>query len=168
MPTDQHHPSMLGQIRESLTAARELVIVMAIVLLVAWPSLVKSCLERAGIRSIAGLEFDWEELVAANEETQMAEETVNNVVVELQSVSQQLNELSQQRNPDSSQLAALSSNLANLESKAREADAILSRSITTRDKLIKSLPPNAKGYSTQRTRDEIKEASHPKPQSVKR
>ncbi len=159
--------SVVGQIRESLAALRELAIVAAIALLVAWPSLVKSTLEKAGVRSVAGLEFDWEQLAEANEEAQVAERTVSAVTVELESVSKQLSSLSTQSQPDVNELRALSSTVARLKNQTREADATLSRSIATHDRIIKKAPVNAKGRAPG-LENKIRASHSPNPQSVSR
>lgn len=59
-------------IRETCVAFREISIVVGILLLLFTPSTVKRILERAGIRSVAGIEFDVEELSQVEEETLQA------------------------------------------------------------------------------------------------
>jgi peptidoglycan hydrolase CwlO-like protein len=85
-------PSRWSEMRDFCAAVRELMIVAAVVSLLVAPSLVRGTLERAGIRSVAGVEFDAKTLAEAQSELDNAKKQIDQMRNQLASAQQQLNQ----------------------------------------------------------------------------
>ncbi|QDS87420.1 hypothetical protein EC9_15980 [Rosistilla ulvae] len=83
---------MWAELRDGCAAVREVAIVGAIVLLLVAPTSFHSILERAGISSVAGLEFDVDAIEEANQQTSDAASEVDYVKEQLAVLQQQISE----------------------------------------------------------------------------
>lgn len=83
---------MWAELRDGCAAVREVAIVGAIVLLLVAPTSFHSILERAGISSVAGLEFDLDAIETANQQTHDAATDVDYVKEQLALLQRQISE----------------------------------------------------------------------------
>lgn len=81
--------SKWADLRDFCSAIREVVIVAAMLSLLVVPSAVRHVLERAGIRSVAGVEFDVENLAQSRDE-------LNSALAQIDSLRNQLSNAQQQ------------------------------------------------------------------------
>ncbi|WP_417735113.1 hypothetical protein [Rosistilla oblonga] len=81
---------MWAELRDGCAAVREVAIVGAIVLLLVAPTSFHSILERAGISSVAGVEFDLDAIEEANQQTSDAASEVDYVKEQLAMLQQQI------------------------------------------------------------------------------
>ena len=93
--SDQNQPkTRWSELRDLFAATREAMIVTAIVLVFAAPSVVRGSLQRTGITSFAGVEFGMEEVVDASQQVALAEQQVAMLSQQLANVETQLEALS--------------------------------------------------------------------------
>ncbi len=81
--SENQTPSRWSEVHAFCAALREVMIVAAIVLLLLAPGSVRSLLERAGVRSVAGVEFDATTLAEAQQELDFAREQMNELRTQL-------------------------------------------------------------------------------------
>ncbi len=86
-------PSRWSNIRDSCAAMRELLIVVAMLSLLFAPSFVRSILERAGVRSVAGVEFDATTLAESESQLAAAQTQVDELRNQLALTQQQFNQV---------------------------------------------------------------------------
>ncbi len=83
-----------SELRDLFAATREAMIVTAVLLILLAPSVVRGSLQRAGITSFAGVEFDMEDVLDAGQQVAIAESQVAKLSLQLSNVEQQLGDLS--------------------------------------------------------------------------
>lgn len=83
-------PSQWANLRDGFAAAREIIIVGAVLALILAPTVVRSILEDAGIRAVAGIEFDIDSLSEAQDEMSVAEAQILQLTQELESARQMI------------------------------------------------------------------------------
>lgn len=83
-------PSRPSHIRDSFAALREFLIVVAMLSIVFVPDRVKSLLDDAGIRSLAGVEFDTDTLVESEVEVAKAQGHIDQLQRQLAAAQQEL------------------------------------------------------------------------------
>jgi len=136
-------------LRDICSAIREIVIVAAMLCLLVVPSVVRRALERAGIRSVAGVEFDIENLAQSRDELNSALAQIDALRTQLATAQQQVQGLAESSPavalpmsiaadmgasaivpPEhfSPSLQSVSKLLAELNNKAEETDRSLRRS----------------------------------------
>lgn len=84
-------PSRFADFRDGFAAIREIMIVIAILALILVPNKVRAVLETAGIRSVAGIEFDVQQLTDAQNEIAIAQQEVEQVMQTLETAERDLN-----------------------------------------------------------------------------
>lgn len=129
-------PSRWSNLRDSFAALREMLIVVAMLALLLTPTAVRSVLERAGIRSVAGVEFDISTLYESRDELIAAQTQIDELRNELALTQQQFNQVAvstgNTRNPKFNEVSEL---LAKSRQKLDATDGSLSRSRTMQDYL---------------------------------
>ncbi len=129
-------PSRWSNLRDSFAAMREMLIVVAMLALLLTPASVRSVLERAGIRSVAGVEFDTTTLHESRDELIAAQTQVDELRNELALTQQQFNQVAvstgNTRNPKFTEVSEL---LAKSRQKLDATDGSLGRSRTMQDYL---------------------------------
>lgn len=88
-------PSRWANLRDICSAVREMVIVIAMLVLLIAPSFVKDSLERAGIRSVAGVEFDMDNLAQSRDELDAALAQIDTLRNQLTTAQQQVQGLAE-------------------------------------------------------------------------
>lgn len=142
-------PNRWANLRDICSAVREMVIVAAMLVLLVAPSFVRDSLERAGIRSVAGVEFDMENLAQSRDELDAALATVDSLKSQLEIAQQQVQGLAESspaiapspsiapmiagndsvlRSSPSPSLASVSRLLSSMQNQADETDQSLRRS----------------------------------------
>jgi len=96
-----------ANLRDICSAIREIVIVAAMLCLLVAPSVVRSALERAGIRSVAGVEFDIKNLAQSRDELDSALAQIDALRTQLATAQLQVQGLA-----ESSPAVALSMSIA--------------------------------------------------------
>ncbi len=98
------NPSRWSSIRDSCAAMRELLIVVAMLSLLFAQTFVRSILERAGVRSVAGVEFDATTLAESESQLAAAQAQVDELRNQLALTQQQFNQVAtttgNTRNPE--------------------------------------------------------------------
>lgn len=79
----QEPPSRYANLRDGVAALREFLIVAAVLSILFAPNRVKNVLEDAGIRSLAGVEFDARSLAESEADVQQAHRHIKNLQQEL-------------------------------------------------------------------------------------
>ena len=129
-------PNRWSNLRDSFAAMREILIVVAMLALLLTPTSVRSVLERAGIRSVAGVEFDTTTLNDSRDELIAAQTQVDELRNELALTQQQFNQVAvstgNTRNPKFTEVSEL---LAKSRQKLDATDGSLGRSRTMQDYL---------------------------------
>jgi exonuclease VII small subunit len=158
--TDQPStPNRWANLRDICSAIRELVIVAAMLVLLIAPSFVRDSLERAGIRSVAGVEFDMENLAQSREELDSALAMVESLKSKLDVAQQQVQGLAESspaispsaslmeptggggpmlRSSPSPSLASVSRLLSSMQNQADETDQSLRRSKDHADQFLEN------------------------------
>ncbi len=90
MSKDSNPPSRWADLRDVCSAIRELVVVIAMILLITVPSIFRTVLERAGIRSVAGVEFDMEPIAKTRDELDAALEQIATLQSQLSNAHDQV------------------------------------------------------------------------------
>jgi hypothetical protein len=156
--TDQPStPNRWANLRDICSAIREMVLVGAMLVLLVAPSFVRDSLERAGIRSVAGVEFDMENLAQSREELDSALAMVETLKSQLDVAQQQVQGLAESspaiappaslmeptgggvpmlRSAPSPSLASVSRLLSSMQNQADETDQSLRRSKTHTDNFL--------------------------------
>ena len=140
--------SRWSELRDFCAAIRELLVIVAIVLLLITPGTVRNLLERAGVHSVAGVEFDAKTLGQAQSELENAQLQMEQLRSQLIAAQQQMN----QPNASSGELAAaradprngdVSRILAQMQSKLDDTENSLDRSKRLHDRAFRrvELPP---------------------------
>jgi len=86
----QHPPSKYTDLRDSFAALREFIIVVAMLSVLFAPDRVKAILSDAGIRSLAGVEFDTNALAESKFEVEKARNHIEQLKNQLASAQQEL------------------------------------------------------------------------------
>ena len=86
-------------IRESATTVREVIIAISLIALLFTPTKVRGLLEDAGIRSVAGIEFDATSLAESEAELLATQEMIDSLESQLGEAQTQLASISQQDSP---------------------------------------------------------------------
>ena len=144
--------SRWADLRDFCSAIREVVIVSAIISLLVVPSVVRKALERAGIRSVAGVEFDVENLAQSRDELDAALAQIDALKNQLSTAQQQVQGLAESSpavgastplvaGSDSSprfspSLGSVSRLLASMKTQADETDRSLKRSKVHAEKFL--------------------------------
>jgi len=123
-------PTKFAQWRDGFAAARELMVICAVLLLLIAPSVVRGSLERAGIRSVAGVEFDAREVAEIQGDLDSALEEVTRIRQQLASANELIAKVREQgvENVIDPRLGSISRMLAQTEKEAEEAETSLQRS----------------------------------------
>ena len=108
------------------------------------PSVVRSALERAGIRSVAGVEFDIENLAQSRDELDSALAQIDDLRTQLAPAQQQVQGLA-----ESSPAVALPMSIADVEASAISPPDHISPSLQSVSKLLASM--NQKAEETDRS-----------------
>ena len=128
--------------RDMFAATREAMIVSAVVIVFLAPSVVRGTLERAGITSFAGVEFDVAEMVDANEQVADAEEQVSDLAKQLAAFESKLDAMSKSgRHAKPEELHIIASEVHSLKSKADSVDKSLQKSSRKMENVIQLMPP---------------------------
>jgi hypothetical protein len=153
-PPSSHHPSpsRWADLRDFCSAIREVVIVMAILSLIVVPSVVRKALERAGIRSVAGVEFDVETISQSRDELDAALAQIDTLKNQLAMAQQQVQGLAESSPATamawapsggaapaervSPSLGSVSKLLASMKAQADETDRSLKRSKVHAEKFL--------------------------------
>ena len=131
-----------SEIRDLFAATREAMIVTAVLLVLFAPSAVRGSLQRAGITSFAGVEFDMEDVLDAGQQVAIAESQVAKLSLQLSSVEQQLADLSVSgRSASSAELREIADSVHSLKNQASEANQSLSNTTQSIDRAIQLMPP---------------------------
>lgn len=88
--------SQSARLRDSFAAIREFIVVLAMLSLLLAPGRVKQVLHDAGIRSLAGVEFDTKALAESDAEMEKARNHVQHLMAQLEAVHQELAQATQQ------------------------------------------------------------------------
>lgn len=88
-----------SNLRDGVTAVREMMVVVLILAFLLMPGRVQKFLFDAGIRSFAGVEFDTEKLAAAQRELMIAKSGIDDVQSQLDVVTSSLVELQASQEP---------------------------------------------------------------------
>ena len=151
-------PSRWANLRDSFAAMREMLVVVAMLALLLTPTSVRSVLERAGIRSVAGVEFDTSTLQESNEQLIAAQTQVDELRNELALTQQQFNQVAvstgNTRNPKFTEVSEL---LAKSRQKLDATDGSLGRSRSMQDYLMHKFS----GVTGNETSPSSNEASEP-------
>ncbi len=141
--SDQNQPkTRWSELRDLFAATREAMIVIAIVLVFAAPSVVRGSLQRAGITSFAGVEFGMEEVVDASQQVALAEQQVAMLSQQLASVETQLQALSTTgRSANPEEVRQLASAVRGLKSRTDSVDNSLMKTTRKIDQAIQLMPP---------------------------
>ena len=148
--------------RDFFAATREAMIVGAVVMVFVAPSMVRQCLQRAGISSFAGLEFGIEEIVDANEKVQEAEGEVAHLAAQLANVEQRLEVLSMGgRSAKPEEIQKIVTTVHSMKSKADSVDQSLRESTQQFDHAIKLMPPEKLRELAERNRQQAQATAPP-------
>ena len=127
--------------RDMLAATREGMIVTAAILLFVAPTTVRATLERAGISAFAGIEFDIEDVVDANEQVAVAEAEVSKLADQLANVESKLESMSEVGRAKPEQIRELASAVTTMKTQADQVDVSLKETNRKMDRAIKLMPP---------------------------
>jgi hypothetical protein len=152
MSNSSNPSSHWADLRDCCSAIREVVIVLTIVSLVVVPSVVRKALERAGIRSVAGVEFDVESFAQSRDELDSALAQIDMLKNQLATAQQQVQGLAEsspaiamsvpltaesESSPRfSPSLGSVSRLLASMRTKADETDDSLKRCKVHTEKIL--------------------------------
>lgn len=125
-------------IRESATTVREVIIAISLIALLFTPTKVRGLLEDAGIRSVAGIEFDATSLAESEAELLATQSMIESLESQLGEAQTQLASISQQDSPG---LAAIkvrevSRTLANIQGTTHNAKESVNHSKRLHDQAI--------------------------------
>jgi len=87
MSDTTNHISHWTNLRDGFAAVRELMIVLLIVAFLLVPQRIQQFLHDAGVRSVAGVEFDWQKFKDAQNQIELAKTDMQEVHVQLNTVS---------------------------------------------------------------------------------
>ncbi len=142
-------PNRWSTLREGCAALRELLIVLAIVAIVFAPATIRSILERAGIRSVAGLEFDATTLNESRDELLAAQAQVEELKLQLVATQQQFNQIAANTgNTQNPRFTEVSEMLAQSRRKLDVAENTLGRSRLKQDRVLRQMSSGGDGVST--------------------
>jgi hypothetical protein len=143
-------PSRWSNLRDSFAAIREMLIVVAMLALLLTPTSVRSILERAGIRSVAGVEFDTSTLQESHDQLIAAQTQVDELRNELALTQQQFNQVAASTgNTSNPKYTEVSELLARSRQKLDATDNSLGRSRSMQDYLMKKFSGIAGKETTQ-------------------
>ena len=132
-----------SEMRDLFAATREAMIVIAVLMILVAPSIVRASLQRAGITAFAGVEFDVEQVVNAGQQVALAEAEVASLSQQLASIELQLAALSQSRSPARpEQLKQIADSVHSLQAKASDANQTLAETSQKIDRAIQLMPPD--------------------------
>ncbi|MDG2223056.1 MAG: hypothetical protein P8L85_16870 [Rubripirellula sp.] len=132
-----------SELRDLFAATREAMIVTAVLLILLAPSVVRGSLQRAGITSFAGVEFDMEDVLDAGQQVAIAESQVAKLSLQLSNVEQQLADLSVSgRAASSEELREIANSVHSIKNQASEANQSLSNTTQSIDRAIQLMPPD--------------------------
>ena len=154
MPDNHSDATVVGWTKDFLGAIREGMIILAIALVLLWPSRVRAILAQAGIREIAGVSFDWEGLAEASENALDSRQQVTEIATQLEQVQANLQSLAG-ANPDHAEVQEIARQVQDLESKARNIDTALQDSLAAQADLLQKAPSVAE--ASKQTLQRIKE-----------
>lgn len=130
-------------LRDSCAAAREMLIVVAILALLVAPSSVRNVLERAGIKSVAGVEFDVTTMAESQAELDHAQTQISLLRDQLTLAQQQLTQLGTSpmiaQNKDYTQVSRA---LARSRVQAEETADLLDSSRAKQDRVFQQMAPS--------------------------
>ena len=142
MSKREDQSSRWSELRDLFAATREAMIVMAIVLVLVAPSVVRGSLQRAGITSFAGVEFGVQEVVDAGKVVADAESQVASLSNQIASVEARLDSLSSEgRSAQPEEIREIASAMQSLKSQAASVDQSLMKSTRKIDRAIQLMPP---------------------------
>lgn len=87
MSDSSNHVSHWTNLRDGFAAIRELMIVVLILAFMLMPQRIQQFLHEAGVRSVAGVEFDWQKFKDAQAQIDLAKTDMQDVQVQLNTVS---------------------------------------------------------------------------------
>ncbi|MEM8667912.1 MAG: hypothetical protein AAGG48_10375 [Planctomycetota bacterium] len=129
-----------SEMRDLFAATREAMIVTAVLLILLAPSVVRGSLQRAGITSFAGVEF--EDVVDAGEQVALAEAQVAQLSNQLAGVERQLELLSNSgRSARPEEIRQLADTVHSIKTQATDANESLSKTTEAIDRTIQLMPP---------------------------
>ncbi len=132
-----------SELRDLFAATREAMIVTAVLLILLAPSVVRGSLQRAGITSFAGVEFDMEDVLDAGQQVAIAESQVAKLSLQLSNVEQQLADLSVSgRAASSEELREIANSVHSIKNQASEGNQTLSNTTQSIDRAIQLMPPD--------------------------
>jgi hypothetical protein len=139
---DSESKTRWSELRDLFAATREAMIVIAVLLILLVPSFVRESLQRAGITSFAGVEFDMEDVLDAGQQVAIAESQVAKLSLQLSNVEQQLADLSVSgRAASSEELREIANSVHSIKNQASEANQSLSNTTQSIDRAIQLMPP---------------------------
>ncbi len=151
-----------SELRDLFAATREAMIVTAVLLILLAPSVVRGSLERAGITSFAGVEFNMQEVVDAGQQVEFAEQQVALLSQQLANVERQLAALSNAGRPARpDEIRALANSVQSLKAHASEANQSLTQTTETFDRAIQLMPPEKLRELSERNRRRTWPTSEP-------
>ena len=121
--------SFWSELHDGCAAIREVAIVTAIVLLLVAPQSIHSILDRAGVTSVAGVQFNVGAIEEANQQTHDAALEVEYVKTQLESIEAELRRYADVNRSPSMQ--ALAKSVSGLEEKLDHAKGNLGRAAST-------------------------------------
>lgn len=116
--------------RDGFAAIRELMIVLLILAFLLMPQRIQKFLHDAGVRSVAGVEFDWQKFKNAQAQIDLAKSDMQEVQIQLNTVSTLLGQLQNSEPPAARSLPSMSALSENLDDSPRTVDV---------DRLMRSL-----------------------------
>jgi len=130
-----------AMVRDICAAARELMIVLAMLALVLFPVLIRNSLERAGIKSVAGVEFELQTLQESRAELSEALQQVDYLEEQLVATQSQLQTIAvtarSSGNPEAAPgLETVSKMLGSIQSQAGDTRRTMRRSLDHTDAMI--------------------------------
>jgi prefoldin subunit 5 len=142
MPEQQKPVTAPSLVKEWFGAAREGVIVLAVVILFVKPSWIGTIAEEAGLKKAFGLEFVEQQVEASKAETSKAQEAIGAITEELGQVKDQLQQLSTtagRTNPAiSREITRISSNVDNLATRSMDIKGSLQTSMQAQEDALKA------------------------------
>jgi len=130
-----------AMVRDICAAARELMIVLAMLALILFPVLIRNSLERAGIKSVAGVEFELQTLQESRTELNEALQQVNYLEEQLVAAQSQLQSVASNARSSgnveaSPGLETVSKMLGSMQSQADDTRRTMRRSLDHTDAMI--------------------------------
>ena len=140
-----------SQAREAAATVRELIVVGALIALVLTPGNVRELLEDAGIRSVAGIEFDATSLAESEAQLLASQEKMETLEAQLQEAQTQLASMSNAASTGEMLVRsqAVSRMLGAAQSTAHDANDSLGQSKKIHDDVIVKARRNGRNIPTQ-------------------